>query len=341
MTIELMGMKPTTKRGEKFGRNIHGWGELARYSTIVAPDICAPIRYWLDDSIHEGLDAAGAVALADALQTEIDAGRTAAYAALVHPEDTPQTGPDVLFEAARKPAPLRRERRRLRRLPARKRRLRNLVKLETKENVMEANAHIIAALERLEAAMATPESKEWLASRKEIGRQINPEAAAVTWQFEPVLDPYRICKDLPDQLQLAGREYFARSLDSEDWVSFDDLPKSSRDRLWRRIRAGHFDTSDVELTQAAGVLGVNFNRMMFRPECGPNVSVEGRLAVRNSSRLDISLIVKPSDPEDMIYQLATLPADPHTVLLNGWMPARTAKRLFPLIRVREHCRAFC
>ena len=40
------------------------------------------------------------------------------------------------------------------------------MKLETKENVMEANAHIIAALERLEAAMATPESKEWLASRK-------------------------------------------------------------------------------------------------------------------------------------------------------------------------------
>ena len=69
---------------------------------------------------------------------------------------------------------------------------------------MEANAHIVAALERLEAAMAAPENKERLASRKEIGRQINPEAAAVTWQFEPVLDPYRICKDLPDQLQLAG-----------------------------------------------------------------------------------------------------------------------------------------
>ncbi len=136
---------------------------------------------------------------------------------------------------------------------------------------MEANAHIIAALEQLEAAMAAPENKEWLASRKEIGRQINPEAAAVTWQFEPVLDPYRICKDLPDQLQLAGREYFARSLDTEDWVSFDDLPKSSRDRLWRRIRAGHFDTSDVELTEAAGVLGVNFNRMTFGPECGPTL----------------------------------------------------------------------
>ena len=44
MTIELMGMKPTTKRGKQFCRNIHGWGELARYSIIVAPDICAPIR---------------------------------------------------------------------------------------------------------------------------------------------------------------------------------------------------------------------------------------------------------------------------------------------------------
>jgi len=197
---------------------------------------------------------------------------------------------------------------------------------------MEANAHIIAALERLEAAMATPESKEWLASRKEIGRQINPEAAAVTWQFEPVLDPYRICKDLPDQLQLAGREYFARSLDSEDWVSFDDLPKSSRDRLWRKIRAGHFDTNDAELTQAAETLGVDFNRSLFRPELGPTVSVEGRVAVRSSSRSGISLIVKPADPEDIIYQMVTLKGQ-RTALLNGWMSARAAKRLFPLIRI--------
>ena len=197
---------------------------------------------------------------------------------------------------------------------------------------MEANAHIIAALERLEAAMATPESKEWLESRKEIGRQINPEAVDVTWQFEPVLDPYRICKDLPDQLQLEGREYFARSLDTKVWVSFDDLPKSSRDRLWRRIRAGHFDTSDVELTQAADGMGVNFNRMLFRPERGPSVSVEGRVAVRSSSRSGISLIVKPADPEDMIYQLVTLEGL-RTAILKGWIPARAVKRLFPLTRV--------
>lgn len=95
MTIELMGMKPTTKPGEEFGRTLRGWGELARYCVIVAPDICAPIKYWLDDSIHEGLDAAGAVALADALQAEIDAGRSAIYAAFEHPQRKPD--PDDIF----------------------------------------------------------------------------------------------------------------------------------------------------------------------------------------------------------------------------------------------------
>jgi hypothetical protein len=198
---------------------------------------------------------------------------------------------------------------------------------------MEANAHIIAALERLEAAMAAPENKEWLTSRKEIGRQIDPEAVDVIWQFRNVLDPYKLCEHIPDELQLVGREYFARSLDTEDWVSFDDLPKSSRDRLWRRTRAGHFNTSDVELTHAADKMGVNFNRMLFRPEPGPIVSVEGRVAVRTSNISGVSLIVKPTDPEDMIYQMVTLPADPHTAFPNGWwIPARAAKR-FPLIRV--------
>ena len=99
MTMEIRGKEPTTWRGTRFRRNIFGWGELARYSIIVAPDICAPIRCWLDDSLHEGLDAAGAVALADALQTEIDAGRTAAYAVRVHPEDPTQYGWRHRFKA--------------------------------------------------------------------------------------------------------------------------------------------------------------------------------------------------------------------------------------------------
>jgi hypothetical protein len=92
MYIEVLGKKPTTKCGEQFCRNIYCFGVLAGYSITVAPDICAPIRYQLGDNLGEGLDDAAAVALADALQTEIDAGRTADYAALVHPKDTSKYG---------------------------------------------------------------------------------------------------------------------------------------------------------------------------------------------------------------------------------------------------------
>src|SRR5262249_43259784 len=110
--------------------------------------------------------------------------------------------------------------------------------------MMESNVQIIAALEQLDAALATPENKEWLASRREIGRQIDPEAVDVTWRFAPVLDPYGLCEPVPDKLDLIGREYFARPWDKEDRVSFDDLPKRTRDRLWQRMRAGHFDRGD-------------------------------------------------------------------------------------------------
>ena len=46
---------------------------------MIAPDICAPCEGWHYNE-GDGLDAAGAVALAEALQKEIDAGRTESYA---------------------------------------------------------------------------------------------------------------------------------------------------------------------------------------------------------------------------------------------------------------------
>jgi hypothetical protein len=196
---------------------------------------------------------------------------------------------------------------------------------------MKPNAQITAALEQLEAALATPENKEWLASRREIGRQIDSEAVDVTWRFAPVLDPYRLCKPLPDKLYLIGREYFARSLDKEEWVSFDELPKRTRDRLWPRMRAGHFDTGDVKPTLAGAEMTVNFNRMLFRPEPSPLVRIEGRVAVRGV-RSDTPLIVKPADPGSMIYQLVMLRQIPEGDVI-GWMPGQTAKRLYPLITV--------
>ena len=77
---------------ESFGRNLSGWCELVDYFHTAAPTICVRCKYWTDDSLHDGLDAAGAVALADALQTELDAGRTAVYAAF-------ELGPDYdIFE---------------------------------------------------------------------------------------------------------------------------------------------------------------------------------------------------------------------------------------------------
>jgi hypothetical protein len=186
---------------------------------------------------------------------------------------------------------------------------------EDEVETMESNVQIISALEQLETALATRENKEWLASRQEIGRRLDPEAVDVTWRFARVLDPYGLCEPHPDKLDLVGREYFARPWDKEDWVSFDDLPKRTRDRLWQRIRAGHFDPSDVEPSLAAAEMP-DFNRMLFRPEPGPLVRVEGRLAIRSGCRSDVPLIVKPADPRSMIYQLAIL-SEPRRARSNG------------------------
>jgi hypothetical protein len=140
------------------------------------------------------------------------------------------------------------------------------------------------------------------------------------WRFKSVLDPYGLCESLPDEIDLTSREYFARSLDKEVWVSFDDLPPRTRDRLWQRMRAGHFDASDVKLPSAAAAL--DLDRMVPR----------SRVAPRTSNRSDTPLIVKPADPGSMIYQLVMLRQIPEGDVI-GWMPGQTAKRLYPLITV--------
>ena len=57
--------------------------------------------------------------------------------------------------------------------------------------------------------------QRWLASRKEAGLKINPETAEVTWVFALTLDPYGVYSDLPEECQQIGREYFARSSQSD------------------------------------------------------------------------------------------------------------------------------
>jgi hypothetical protein len=81
MGMDIHGRKPTGPRGEYFYNPIAAWHALARYCNMAAPDICAPCRNWHSND-GDGLDVAAVVALAKTLETNIDAGRTAAYAAL-------------------------------------------------------------------------------------------------------------------------------------------------------------------------------------------------------------------------------------------------------------------
>ncbi|QHO78202.1 hypothetical protein ACH79_42105 [Bradyrhizobium sp. CCBAU 051011] len=74
--------------------------------------------------------------------------------------------------------------------------------------------------------------EEFLAIRKEAGLKIDPETAEVRWWYADVLDPYGIH---PDPSDYVGREYFARSPNSDVWVEFGDLPKATREALWQRL----------------------------------------------------------------------------------------------------------
>jgi hypothetical protein len=80
--------------------------------------------------------------------------------------------------------------------------------------------------------MTTEELNEFYSMRKKAGLAIDPLTAEVFWSYEHILDPYGIDPDLPEEYQQIGREYFARSPESEIWVWFGDLPEGTRDELW-------------------------------------------------------------------------------------------------------------
>ena len=89
MGMDVYGRKPTGKHGQYFRGQWAAWHDLARYCNMIAPDICAPCKLWHYND-GDGLDALGAAALADALRTEVVAGRAAVYAASVYPDDAPK-----------------------------------------------------------------------------------------------------------------------------------------------------------------------------------------------------------------------------------------------------------
>ncbi len=84
------------------------------------------------------------------------------------------------------------------------------------------------------SAMLDEAREDWLAIRKQAGLQIDPETAEVRWIYAMTLDPYGIHGELPEELQQVGRVYFARAPGSQVWVLFADLPKTTREALWRK-----------------------------------------------------------------------------------------------------------
>jgi hypothetical protein len=80
-------------------------------------------------------------------------------------------------------------------------------------------------------------TEQWLAIRKEAALKIDPRTAEVFWRYAETLDPYGVDPDLPKEYRQVGREYFARSPDSDVWVWFGDLPKKVRDALWEHHKS--------------------------------------------------------------------------------------------------------
>ena len=87
--------------------------------------------------------------------------------------------------------------------------------------------------------------EQWLQVRKEEGRKIDPDTAAVMWNYAQILDPYGVYPDLPEECQQVGREYFARSPGSDIWVSFHDLRDETARRLRERGESGEFDDDSL------------------------------------------------------------------------------------------------
>src|SRR5262245_56268330 len=67
------------------------------------------------------------------------------------------------------------------------------------------------------------------------GKKIDARSADVTWRYGSICDPYNTGYEGEDNI---GRVYFARTLGSDVWVEFRDLPDETRRILWERLESG-------------------------------------------------------------------------------------------------------
>ena len=84
------------KSNEYFRNNVWWWRPLAQYVCEVAPEITSNCQYWQTND-GDGLTEEESIALADALQAEVDAGRTAEYQAKheAHLESIPRESCEI------------------------------------------------------------------------------------------------------------------------------------------------------------------------------------------------------------------------------------------------------
>lgn len=83
MGMDVIGKHPVTPTGEYFRNNVWWWRPLWNYCQQVS-DLAAQVDGHYNDG--NGLDEAGAKALAQTLLTELNEGRTSEYAAKYHIE---------------------------------------------------------------------------------------------------------------------------------------------------------------------------------------------------------------------------------------------------------------
>jgi hypothetical protein len=86
--------------------------------------------------------------------------------------------------------------------------------------------------------------EEWAQWRKAAGLHIDPETAEVLWKYTQVVDPYGVGAEIAEECDCVGRSYFARSPGMGVWVEFRDLPKATRDALWKKHKSELALTAD-------------------------------------------------------------------------------------------------
>lgn len=74
MGMDVFGKSARSEQGKYFRNNVWWWRPLADYCNEVAPQITGACKYWQSND-GDGLDDTGAIALANALQEEVNSNR--------------------------------------------------------------------------------------------------------------------------------------------------------------------------------------------------------------------------------------------------------------------------